>query len=262
MSCDVAYERISAYADGELAASDAADLERHLATCQACRASLEALRRLRNALADAALRAPASGEARDALRERLRASLPTPPATSTMRSATRWAPRVASLWAAAATLALVALGSFQIGAWWSARGRAAPITDALVSSHMRSLLGEHLVDVVSSDRHTVKPWFAGRIDYAPPVPDLSTDGFPLRGGRIDVLAGRRVAALVYQSDRHVISLFTWPSGDVPSPDASALRGYALEHWQSAGLDCWAVSDVEPARLRGFAEIWRLRANAP
>ncbi len=259
MSCDEAYERISAYADGELAGSAAADFERHLASCEECRRALENLRRLRGGLANPELRSVPSVAARDALRESLRASL-LPETARAPRSSARWVPRPATAWAAAATLALLAIGFFQLGARWSERGRIGPLTDALVSSHMRSLLGERLVDVVSSDRHTVKPWFEGKIDYAPPVLDLAADGFPLRGGRLEVIAGQRVAALVYQSDRHVINLFVWPAGSAAPSDEAALRGFLLGHWRSGGLDCWAVSDVERERLRDFARIWRERAG--
>ena len=115
----------------------------------------------------------------------------------------------------------------------------------------------HLEDVKSSDRHTVKPCWNGRLDFTPPVKDFAAQGFPLRGGRLDYLAGRPVAALVYQRDRHVIDLFVWPAkGNAPPPETGRHQGYNVVHWTEDGMVFWAVSDVELDQLRNFADIWR------
>ena len=128
----------------------------------------------------------------------------------------------------------------------------------LVGSHVRSLMVDHLTDVSSSDSHTVKPWFEGKLDFSPQVPDLTAQGFPLGGGRLDYLANRAVAALVYQRRQHVINLFIWPAGpDVDVEETRAARqGYHLIHWQAAGMTYWAVSNLNQRELQEFIQAVR------
>lgn len=133
----------------------------------------------------------------------------------------------------------------------------------LVAHHVRALQTGALVDVASSDRHTVKPWFQGRIDYAPPVFDLAAEGFPLSGGRIELLRGEAVATLAYYSDRHVIDLYVWPGDGTPSePRAASDRGFNLVRWSDGAMQYAAVSDVELRRLQRFAALWRERRSDP
>jgi anti-sigma factor RsiW len=127
------------------------------------------------------------------------------------------------------------------------------IVDEVVDSHLRSLMADHLFDVQSSDRHTVKPWFLGKLDFAPPVVDLASIGFPLVGGRLDYLGGRPAAALVYQRQKHTINLFVFSDGDgARAPIAArSVRGFYVHHWIRNGMSFWAVSDLNDAELSEF-----------
>lgn len=124
-----------------------------------------------------------------------------------------------------------------------------------MSSHVRALLSQHPLDVVSTDRHTVKPWFNGRLDYAPPVVDLADKGFALAGGRLDYVGGRTVAVLVYRTDQHPIDLYVFPARDKASaaPTITGADGYAIARWRRNGMTYWAITDAEPSHLRVFVE---------
>jgi anti-sigma factor RsiW len=137
-------------------------------------------------------------------------------------------------------------------------GSRQPVLDELIAGHVRSLMVDHLVDVASTDQHTVRPWFNGKIDFAPPVADYASSGFPLIGGRVDYLAGRPVAALVYRHQQHVINVFLWPSGDASesAPRELSAQGYHLLRWSEGGLAYWAVSDLNARELTVLAELIR------
>ncbi|MFZ6734923.1 anti-sigma factor family protein [Undibacterium sp. Ji42W] len=137
------------------------------------------------------------------------------------------------------------------------------VNEDVLSSHFRSLAPGHLVDVVSSDQHTVKPWYAGKLDFSPPVRDLAAQGYPLLGGRLDYLAGRQVAALVYQRRKHIVSLYVYPeNGKSPAASASAVssRGYQLMQWNAAGMHYVAVSDMNAEELAQFANQIKISAE--
>lgn len=238
MSC-ARSEWLHGYFDGELDAARAAEFEEHLAGCAACTAALARQQVLRDAIAGASLYEPATVS----LRARVRRALPA-----------RVSRRAPLAWLSAAAVLVVLVGLWSLGPF-----RPAPadrlVLDSVLDAHVRSLQPGHLTDVLSSDRHTVKPWFDGRLDFSPPVADLAVEGFPLTGGRLDVVGGRSVAALVYARRKHAISLFVWPTerADAASRSGSA-HGYQWVHWVRGGMSLWAVSDVPAEEL---AELTRL-----
>jgi len=234
---------LHALLDDELDAVNAAACEAHVRGCAGCTAEMDRLRALRATLEDPALRytAPAS------LHARVDAAIPANDGTGRAPSRFAWASLGAGMAAAAALLLTVALPRPQAD--------DGDIARQLVSGHVRSLLANHLVDVVTSDQHVVKPWFNGRIDFSPATPDLKAQGFPLVGGRLDYIGGRVVPAIVYRRRLHTINLFAWPVGG-PSPAASsAPDGYHLRHWQRDGLDYWAVSDIGEGDLAQFEQAF-------
>jgi anti-sigma factor RsiW len=237
-------ELLHAYVDGELDLANARATERHLQSCVDCHASERAIRELRAALTDAtAYRAPAH------LRKNVRAALRRE-AKSTWQSPSPW-----FMFATGAAFAALILGFALFQTTRAARTDA--IVDQVVANHVRSLLAAQLVDVVSSDQHTVKPWFDGKIDFAPEVRDFSVNGFPLVGGRLDYLDGKTVAALVYQRNKHPINLFITPTSAnrSASPTATTRRGYNVLAWTNNGMKHWAVSDLNQAELRQFTGLF-------
>jgi anti-sigma factor (TIGR02949 family) len=237
--CDQVARDLDAYMDGELASDSAAAIRVHLDACAPCRQRFvdrEALGGL--------IRSVPSYEAPASLRARV--------AGQTQRA---WPARRLLASAAAAVLA-VSVG----GALWLVRSTATrgdTTADDVVNGHVRSLMAEHLFDVRSTDQHTVKPWFLGKLDFSPPVVDLAAAGFPLVGGRLDYIAGRPVAALLYQRQKHTINVFVWPeSGASGGVTERAIRGFHVRHWVREGMSFWAVSDLNDAELTEFARALR------
>lgn len=239
---------LNAYIDGELDLVTSLDIEEHLKGCAACSRQLQTLVDLHAATSDRSLRyaAPAGLEKR--IRASLRETAPSAP------------PRLAFSWrwftpAVALVAAMFVLGFFARG--WLAPNPQTALAQQVQMAHVRSLMADHLVDVVSSDQHTVKPWFDGKLPFAPPVPDLAPQGFPLAGGRLDYLDGEPVAALVYQRGKHLINLFIWPSAEKPQGlQNTTYNGYHIYHWDQSGMTFWAVSDVNPADLLAFTEAFQ------
>jgi anti-sigma factor RsiW len=164
--------------------------------------------------------------------------------------------------AAAAMLVLAVGTTAAVTAWRSAR-ETSTLAESVVDRHVLSLAGSSLIQVASSDQHTVKPWFQGKLNFSPSVPDLSSAGFPLEGGRIDTMSGRTVAALVYKRRLHIINVFQWPSaGHARATDARTIRGFHERHWSDGGVSLWAVSDVSAGDLDSFVQAFRSAANRP
>lgn len=234
---------LQAELDGELDAAAAAVLAEHRAACPVCRRNELLILGARQALRRATYhRAPS--ELRAAIASRVGAGR----VAADRRGGMRWR-ELASFGAGAALAAAIILTVLPI--------RRQNVVAALIDDHVRALQPGHLLDVVSTDRHTVKPWFDGRLDFSPPVKDLAQEGFPLLGGRLDYLNARSVAVLVYSHGKHIVELFVWPAGTAGAEPADSERdGYHIVHWIADGMSFSAVSDLEPAALEAFVREWR------
>jgi anti-sigma factor (TIGR02949 family) len=247
MRCEEVRARLDAYIDGELSEQERAAVLDHLADCRECGPEAAALQRLHDGIRQAA----PSYRAPEALRSQIRSALRQVAATSARpaRAAPGWLAYAASI------LLAVALGSGGTLLITGERQQDA-IASELIDSHLRSLLGNHLTDVASSDQHTVKPWFAGRSDVSPPAVDLAGKGFPLVGGRLDLIAGKPVPALVYRRREHVINVFVLPASRSDLGPALTRRGYSLRHWNEGDLGFWVVSDAAAPELAEFEQAFR------
>jgi anti-sigma factor RsiW len=236
MSCEQLERDLDAYVDGELDLPFTAAVREHLRECAACRrqiAGREALGRL--------VRSTPYYSASEHLRARV---------SSQATGSTSY--RRVLMWAAAALLVLSVGGGVTV--WRSGLTGADTVANAVVDSHVRSLMADHLYDVESTDQHTVKPWFLGKLDFAPPVVDLAAMGFPLVGGRLEYLAGHPAAALVYQRQKHTINVLVSPVRDNVSGGAylQSIRGFHVHHWTRDNMSFWAVSDLNDSELTRFA----------
>ena len=250
MSCQTTQELVHAYVDGELDLARSLEIEQHMEECQVCASAYRNQTALRSAFKDGALYHSAPAK----LEKRIRASLRNEARSEVGRRSFgwRWLP-------VGAALAFVLLMAFVI---WRAVPGLRPSGDELlaqeiVTNHVRSLqLENHRTDVISSDQHTVKPWFDGKLDFAPTVKDFSSQGFPLIGGRLEYLNNRAVAALIYQRQRHYINLYIWPApqSSAVSEVATKRQGYNLLHWANSGMNYWAVSDLNGVELHEFARL--------
>ncbi|HEU5396768.1 MAG TPA: anti-sigma factor [Verrucomicrobiae bacterium] len=246
MNCAESVPLLGAWVDGELDPVRSRAMEEHVNDCAACRARVQSLQSLRSSLRNQELtyRAPAS--LRQFARELASESRAPAP-----RRATSWLPfwRALALGATAAVVLLLVLRP----------GRAESpdrLADEMVDGHIRSLMAAHLTDVTSTDQHTVKPWFDGKVDFAPAVTDFAAQGFPLVGGRLDYLEGHPVAALVYRREKHLINVFIWP---VRNPAAAVprditVRGYHVMVRDENGFRYGLVSDLEEKQLAQLADL--------
>jgi len=248
VTCREAEALISAYVDRELDVAASLQMDAHVAACAGCTAALQRTEALQAAMRSAPLTFAPPADLERRVRAAIRREMPA--RDTLLRRAVRWGAMPAAA-AAAAALTWVLLVRVD------GNGGEQRIAEELVGAHVRSLMVEHLVDVPSSDQHTVRPWFNGKIDFAPAVGDYTASGFPLVGGRVDYIDGRAVAALVYRHQQHLINVFIAPAGADRWPGGAVdAHGYHLLHWSDAGLSYWAISDVSPPALQTLAELIR------
>jgi len=230
MSCEESRVLLDAYVDGELDLVHSIKVEKHLTSCGACSITVQNHQTLRRAMQGGSLyyRAPSRTNPR----------------------------RTYSILALAASLLIA---GFFVGRMQPRENHAG---QEILDSHLRSLLPGHLADVESTDQHTVKPWFNGKLSFSPPVNDFAPQGFPLTGGRVDSIGGREVAALIYRRSQHVINVYVWPSPAQRDTgfEKSAQQGYNLIHWTRSGFEWWLISDLNANELSDFAAL--LHGAAP
>jgi len=236
---------ITSLVDGELDAVNSALAEAHVARCEGCREEFERQQAIRTLVSNPGV----AHQAPESLKRRIEAL----PELSARR---RWSARRVGSWLApAATGAIAASAALLLLAIPS---QQSVLDQQLISSHVRSLQPGHLTDVQTTNQHIVKPWFNGKIDFAPPVPELADQGFPLAGGRLDSIGGKTVAALVYHRRLHTVNLFVWRGNSRNRTEVE--DGFALAEWSEDGLRFAAVSDIPLADLREFEQLYRSRAG--
>ena len=246
MTCQETGRLIHAFADGELDLTRSLEMEAHLRECESCALAQEEIRCLSLSMKDPSLRFTPSASFEKRLRSAVRHEAKEKPVK---QSWWRWS-------MAAASLAVVVLAAWATVVILNRPSSDNLVAQEVVSSHVRSLMAQHLMDVPSSDQHTVKPWFDGKLDFSPPVKDLGAQGFELKGGRLDYIDNRPVAALVYQRRQHLINIFVWPakSSSKSTTQASVSQGYNLIRWTNSGMEWWAISDLNLAELQQFVQL--------
>lgn len=252
MNCEETRHLLDAYLDGELDLVRNLEIEQHLSECNECPIIYRNRQTLRTAMTDETFyfSAPTS------LHRRIQRSLRDAEKSSLRLPFQRWM-------IAAAALFIVGIA---LGVVWKTPIQSSEerLASEVLSSHLRSLMANHLEDIASTDQHTVKPWFDGKLDFSPPVVDLTSQGFPLIGGRLDYLDNRPVAALVYQRRKHIINLFIWPTanGEPNTVLGTSHQGYQLVHWIQGNMSFWAVSDVSSDDLQTFKQQLQAQIVAP
>ncbi|WP_431320332.1 anti-sigma factor family protein [Rhizobium sp. YTU87027] len=250
-------DMLHGFVDGELDSIHSAQFEAHLAGCASCSAALERVTAMREVIGEGGVKWRMPEE----VRSRVLGSLSLENAANSEKLVAAedgiWAQIFPFIrqWSLVPSLAALAASVFL----FVNLPRGVDIEDQIVASHVHSLLADHLADVQTSDRHTVKPWFNGKVDFSPPVVDLAVQGFPLIGGRVDYIGGRVVAALIYRLRGHVINLFIWP-GALTTQGSAEREGYNISEWSNGGLVFWAISDASAEDLAVFRKNFTAQAG--
>ena len=272
MNCEEATKLMDGYLDGELDPITNQTIEQHLRECQKCDEAYKTHSALIRSIGNATPYYKAPSGLRERIQSSLRDEITERPMRNVVRDSQvlfrRGQPELRTIlsgtpwnWLAlAASIVLVAIIAVNLVPRLRRPGADQFLATQLISSHARSLMANHLTDVASSDQHTVKPWLDAKLDFAPPVVDLASEGFPLIGGRLDYLDNRPVAALVYERRKHFINLFIWPAAsDAASASKTITRqGYQLLHWADSDFNYWAVSDVNISDLQTFKQQFETR----
>ena len=249
MTCSSSEHLLELYLDGELAVRESAEMRKHIGGCSTCANRYQRLEQVRTDIRMHVGRYEPPAD----LDQRVRAAIRR---AAVEKKHPGWL--LANWMAVAASVLLCASIGWNVALLRSHSSANDLLAQEVLSSHLRSLIGAHLVDIPSSDQHTVKPWFNGKLNFAPDVKDFVRQGFPLIGGRIEYLDDQPVAALIYQRRQHLINLFMWPAASSSPSGYSAMkkRGYNLVSWTRDGMTCWLVSDVQTSELEQLAELYK------
>lgn len=244
---------LPAQADLELGLPEAIEIDEHLQTCLACEMEMAEQKALRATIRGHATYFTAPSH----LESRIKVALTPKRAIQPAGRRASWFGAWNWLNPAAALVSVIAV-SWTVGFYIAAPSANDVLAEEVVAGHVRSLMVNHIADVASTDQHTVKPWFSGKLDFSPPVRDLAAQGFPLVGGRLDYLNHRPVAALVYRHAQHPINVYIWPTADLQTSPARTLssQGYHVAHWIDRGMNYWAVSDIDAQELMQLVMILR------
>jgi len=247
LNCQETQKLLDAYADGELDLVKSLEVERHFQDCQVCSRTYQNQRTLRTAINAGSLyfEAPAN------MQRRIRSTLVKTEGVRLFARAPAW-----SWQGAAIALTVIAILSLSLVFILKSPSAEDLLAQEIISNHVRSLMADHLTDVPSSDQHTVKPWFEGKVDFSPQVTDLARQGFTLVGGRLDYVGNKTVAALVYQRRKHFINLYVWPTAASQNAAGKTWtrQGYNLVRWTKSDMTYWAISDITMTELEEFAQV--------